>query len=104
MTLQWRMKVAERFIYGALTTCVCLLLQRALAADIHDALMWYGCDTSCRRKAEWALLLALGLGLLSLALIVHSHMSAMPQSRHAHRGHGRRNRMRTSLKDDIVSA
>ena len=60
-------------------------------------------DTSCRRKAEWALMLAFGLGLLSLVLISHSHLSVVPHQRHAHHGRGHRHHLRTALEFDTVS-
>jgi hypothetical protein len=48
-------------------------------------------------------MLAFGLGMLSLVLISHSHLSAVPQLRHAQRGHGRRYHLRTALEFDTVS-
>jgi hypothetical protein len=49
-------------------------------------------------------MLAFSLGLLGLVLINHSHLSVVPQLRHAHRGHGRRYRLRTALEIDTVRA
>ena len=48
-------------------------------------------------------MLAFGLGLLSLVLINHSHLSAVPQLRHAPRGYGRGYHLRKALEFDTVS-